>query len=98
MSNNKMFRCMECPAFYEVKREGLAATGGGWEMKAIEGREVLCCRPAVRVGGKRTMDQYCYYCLAKPTGKKIGSKASWTGRTPGWCPIGRDAKRRSEKV
>ena len=36
------------------------------------------------------MDKYCYYCLASVKSKKIGNKASWTGRTPKWCPLGRE--------
>lgn len=92
MPDNEMFRCKKCPAFFEVKEDGLAAAAGGWVKKLIAGREILCCRPAPRLDAKRTMARFCYYCLAKPTGKKIGHKASWTGRTPTWCPLGRDPK------
>lgn len=84
---SEMYHCKDCPAFYEVKKDGLNTTGGGWEHKQIEGRRVLCCRPA-EGGGKRKMERFCFYCLAKvPVGKKIGHKASWTGRTPTWCPV-----------
>lgn len=87
MKNDDRFHCRQCPAFFEVEEEGLAAAAGGWEEKMIDGQEVLCCRPAKRISVKRTMDRFCYYCLAKPSGKKIGHKASWTGRTPTWCPL-----------
>ena len=79
--------CHGCPAFYECTEDGLSPTGGGYKPKEINGEEVICCRPGTRLGAKRTMDRFCYYCLATPTGKKIGSKASWTGSTPRWCPL-----------
>lgn len=84
--------CKSCPAFYEVYSEGRAATGGGWETKNIDGRNVICCRPGKARAGQKPMDRFCFYCLAMPRGKKIGSKASWTGRTPKWCPLGRERK------
>lgn len=80
--------CHDCPAFYECTEDGLNATEGGWVNKKLpEGGTVLCCRPATVRCGKRQMDRFCFYCLATPTGKKIGSKASWTGSTPRWCPL-----------
>lgn len=79
-----------CPAFYEVKEAGLVPTGGGWRTQQIGGKEVVCCRPGTLPGKKKTMDQFCYYCTATPMGKKIGSKAGWTGSTPKWCPLGRE--------
>lgn len=82
--------CKDCPAFYEVTRENMVATAGGWEHLTIDGKQVLCCRPASGPGAKRIMQQFCFYCRAVQMGKKIGSKASWTGRTPKWCPLGRE--------
>lgn len=43
----------------------------------------------------RRLQPYCFYCVtdAHKTGaRKIGHKATWTGRTPAWCPV--DAKRK----
>lgn len=80
-----------CPAFYECKSEGLAANGGGWETFRIGNKMVTVVRPST-ARGKRTMQMFCYYCRATPTGKKIGSKAQWTGTTPKWCPLGRGPK------
>ena len=82
--------CRECPAFFEVKEEGLAPTGGGWSNKIIDGKDVICCRPGKTVQKKKHMERFCYYCLATNKSKKIGNKASWTGRTPIWCPLGRE--------
>ena len=82
--------CLYCPAFYEVKHEGMVATAGGWEHLTIDGKQVLCCRPAPQFGAKRIMQLFAYYCRAMQMGKKIGHKASWTGRTPKWCPMGRE--------
>ena len=79
--------CHDCPAFYKCTEEGLSATGGGWADKEIDGQKVNCCIPAHKLGAKRTMERFCFYCLAKPTGKKIGHLASWTGSTPRWCPL-----------
>ena len=91
MSDRAMERkCYECPAFFEVKEDGLVPTGGGWDNKTIDGKEVICCRPGKTVQKKKPMQQFCYYCLATVKAKKIGHKASWTGRTPTWCPIGRE--------
>ena len=39
----------------------------------------------------KKLDQYCFYCKATPGIRKIGSVASFTGSTPKWCPLGRDA-------
>lgn len=83
-------KCIDCPAFYEVTKDNLVATAGGWEHLKIDGKQVLCCRPEHRQGAKRTMQRFSYYCRAKQMGKKIGTKASWTGRTPTWCPLGRE--------
>ena len=38
--------------------------------------------------GKK-LQRFCFYCLATPRIKKIGTVASWTGTTPPWCPKGR---------
>ena len=35
------------------------------------------------------LQRFCFYCLATPRIKKIGTVASWTGTTPPWCPKGR---------
>ena len=83
-------KCKDCPAFYEVKMDNMVATAGGWVHLNIDGKQVLCCRPAPRLRAKRTMNRFCYYCRAMQMGKKIGNKASWTGRTPKWCPLGRE--------
>lgn len=87
-----MAQCKGCPAFYEVTKENVRSTAGGWEKKKIDGKEVVCCRPAVNLGPKKAMDRFCYYCLATPMSKKIGNKASWTGSTPKWCPAGRGVR------
>ena len=42
----------------------------------------------VESSGKH-LDRFCYYCLGTSRIKKIGNKASWSGRTPKWCPRGR---------
>lgn len=78
-----------CPAFYECKQEGLAANGAGWQTTKIGDKVVTLARPAAARDRQRKLQQFCYYCLATPTGKKIGSKAQWTGTTPKWCPLGR---------
>lgn len=83
-------KCLQCPAFYEVTQENLIPTGAGWRNVQIDGKDVILCRPGTTIQKKRYMDKYCYYCLACTKGKKIGSKASWTGRTPIWCPLGRE--------
>ena len=85
-------RCLACPAFYKCDKEGMSATAGGWEEKKIDDKKVICCKPAGSVSTKRTMTQYGLYCLATATGKKICHLASWTGRTPKWCPLGREIK------
>ena len=43
----------------------------------------------VQNSGKK-LQRFCFYCLATPRIKKIGTVASWTGTTPPWCPKGRD--------
>lgn len=82
--------CINCPAFFEVKEEGLVPTAGGWDTKAIDGKRVNLCRPGKTIQKKKSMEQFCFYCLATVKSKKIGHKASWTGRTPPWCPLGRE--------
>ena len=82
-------KCQACPAFYECKHDNMKPTAGGWTHLSIDNKQVLCCRPAPVLGAKRTMQKYSFYCRAMPMGKKIGTKASWTGRTPTWCPLGR---------
>lgn len=42
-------------------------------------------RPGEVIDNKN-LDGYCLYCLSSKRPKKIGSVASWTGRTPKWCP------------
>lgn len=42
----------------------------------------------VQNSGKK-LQRFCFYCLATPHIKKIGTVASWTGTTPPWCPKGR---------
>lgn len=37
----------------------------------------------------KQLQQFCFYCMATPRIKKIGTVASWTGSTPPWCPRGR---------
>ena len=52
-----------------------------------------CTAPDERVQAGLSMkklDQYCFYCLKMERVRKIGHAASWTGRTPKWCPLGRD--------
>lgn len=82
--------CRNCPAFYKCERDGISATGGGYHDVKIDGKKVTICRPGTRLGAKRTMEKYSFYCLACATGKKIATMASWTGRTPKWCPLGRE--------
>lgn len=89
--------CHGCPAFYECKEDGISATGGGFQTKEINGEDVVCVRPGTRLGIKRTMDRFCFYCLATPNGKKIGSKASWSGSTPRWCPLRPENKKEEAK-
>ena len=88
-----MAECMKngvtCPCFYKCQEEGLSANGGGWETITIKEQKVIRARPGRRPGNRRAMQQYSFYCLARPTGKKIGTMASWTGSTPPWCPLGR---------
>ena len=84
--------CKNCPAFYECTDDNVSATAGGYTHLNIDGKQVLCCRPARVFGAKRVMQRFSFYCLATSLAKKIGSKASWTGRTPIWCPLGRERK------
>lgn len=45
----------------------------------------------VQVGTSiKHLDQFCLYCMATPGVKKIAGVADFTGRTPKWCPLGRD--------
>ena len=45
------------------------------------------------VNGKvKELQQHCLYCMKTPGVRKIGHKASYTGLTPKWCPLGRDEK------
>lgn len=45
----------------------------------------------VQVGtSMKKLQQYALYCMATPGVKKIGNVADFTGRTPKWCPLGRD--------
>jgi hypothetical protein len=45
----------------------------------------------VQVGTSiKHLQRYCFYCMATPGVKKIGDVAGFTGRTPKWCPLGRD--------
>lgn len=47
----------------------------------------------IQVGtSMKKLQQYAFYCKATPGIKKIGDVASFTGNTPKWCPLGRDAK------
>ena len=87
---------VDCPCFYECEEEGLAANGVGWETVAVNGIRVVKARPGT-ARGKRVMERFAFYCLAKPTGKKIAHKASWTGTTPKWCPLGRGEENNDEK-
>ena len=89
MSISNERSCRSCPAFFEVKEEGLVPTAGGWSNHKIDGKDVVCCRPGHTIQQKKPMQIYGYYCLATKHTKKIGHKASWTGRTPVWCPLGR---------
>lgn len=83
--------CKACLAFYECKADNIAAAAGGWDYVEFDNKKVLCCVPAEVHGDSkhRRLERFSFYCLASVRGKKIGSKASWTGRTPKWCPLGR---------
>ena len=74
--------CLACPAFYKCEKEGMA----GYESKVIDGKNMVCCRPAPLWGKKRTMKQYAFYCLATANGKLIANQADYTGNVPKWCP------------
>lgn len=88
-----MAECMKngvtCPCFYKCTQEGLQPSGRGWETIEVDGEKVVRARPGQSMNKKRTMQIFSFYCLAKPSGKKIGTVASWTGSTPPWCPRGR---------
>ena len=75
-----------CPAFYKCEKPDMAATAGGYEDKIIDGKKVICCRPASAWGRQRTMKQYSYYCLATEKGRMIAGMADYTGKVPKWCP------------
>lgn len=90
MKKQEERRCLGCPAFYKCDNEEISATAGGWEERIIDSKPVNCCRPAKDIKAKRTMTQYGLYCLATTSGRKIAHLASWTGRTPKWCPLGRE--------
>lgn len=83
-------KCKGCPAFYKCDRDGISATGGGWHQVKVDGKKVTICRPAEKLGAKRLMQKFSFYCLACATGRKISTYANWTGRTPTWCPLGRE--------
>ena len=61
--------CRNCPAFFEVKQEGLVPTGGGWQNVTVDGKDVILCRPGTTVQKKKTMERFCYYCLATTKAK-----------------------------
>ena len=45
----------------------------------------------VQVGTSiKRLHPYSFYCMATPGVKKIAGLADFTGRTPKWCPLGRD--------
>lgn len=45
----------------------------------------------VQVGTSiKRLEQFCFYCMATPGVKKIAGGSDFTGRTPKWCPLGRD--------
>lgn len=86
-----------CPAFHECETANEYITGRkSVEINAqsvpvrttIIGDGTLSTNDGKEAAGK--LEQYCYYCMATKRGKKIGHKASWTGNTPKWCPLGRD--------
>ena len=97
MQKQEERKCLECPAFYKCNEEGISATAGGWEDKTIDNKTVTCCKPAKTIKAKRTMTQFGLYCLATLGGRKIGHLATWTGRTPKWCPLGRDLQEQHEQ-
>lgn len=35
---------------------------------------------------ERMLQPNCFYCFGGRRLRKIGHKASWTGKTPNWCP------------
>ena len=49
----------------------------------------------VQVGtSMKKLQQHCFYCFKTPGVKKIAAVPSFTGRTPKWCPLGRDEEGR----
>lgn len=80
------YACLECPACYKCEKPDMAATAGGYEKKMVDGKELVCCRPAPIWGKKRTMKQFAFYCLATANGHMIAGMADYTGRVPQWCP------------
>ena len=80
------YACKECPAFYKCDRENIGATAGGWEEKTIDGRKVICCRPAPARGKGVPMKRYAFYCLATKRGKLIAHVHDYIGKVPLWCP------------
>lgn len=58
--------------------------------------ECLACKNCIEITERNgslfvsKLDKYCFYCFSAKFAsgrRKIGSKASWTGRTPVWCPF-----------
>lgn len=82
--DDRRWECTDCPGFYRNGKESQAPMGHGCEVKEIDGKRVLVCRPAPSEKGR--MKPYTLYCLAYQKGKKIGNIYDWTGRTPRWCP------------
>lgn len=41
-------------------------------------------------GREKLLEQHNLYCLKTPGVRKIAGVADFTGRTPKWCPVGRD--------
>lgn len=40
----------------------------------------------------KKLEQHGLYCLKTPGVRKIARISDFTGRTPKWCPLGRDEK------
>lgn len=98
-----MAQCMNyktgerCPALHECESESEYITGrksvsinnqNVTIRTTIVGNGKMSDNGGKEAGGK--LERYCFYCMATKRGKKIGNKASWTGSTPKWCPLGRD--------
>lgn len=86
-----------CPAFHECDNANEYITGS--KSISIKNRSVSVRTTIIGIGklgnnaGKEAggkLERYCFYCMATKRGKKIAHKASWTGSTPKWCPLGRD--------